>query len=152
MLSGVPVIAEEYLGKRKDGTWFPIGVSLSAIMDDEGRPESIIAVHRDISQRKHAESALQESEEKFKTIFNNANDEIVFLDNRGIILDVNDRVREIFGYEREELIGRNFADINFLLPGGRKQEENLLVLWVNYFGIYPKRISWISSHIISKSM
>jgi len=43
---------------------------------------------------------LQESEEKYRTIFDNANDEIVYLDIDGTILEVNDKVKDIFGYKR----------------------------------------------------
>ncbi len=53
---------------------------------------------------------LQESEEKAKTIFENANDLIVYVDVDGTCLDINDRVEDILGYKPEEVIGRNFTE------------------------------------------
>ncbi|MBM3132940.1 MAG: response regulator, partial [Chloroflexi bacterium] len=60
------------------------------------------------------EKRLRESEQRFRMIFENANDEIVLLDENGIVIDVNDRVLDIFGYSRQEVVGRNIFDIPFL--------------------------------------
>jgi PAS domain S-box-containing protein len=75
-----------------------------------------LGVTRDISDRERAEEALRESEEKFRTIFENANDEIIYLDEFGTVIDVNNRVEDIFGYKREELVGKNFTDFDFVGP------------------------------------
>lgn len=55
MVFGGKTIAEEYIGKRKDGTSFPLSVSLSVLKDDEGNPAATIVIHRDISRRKRNE-------------------------------------------------------------------------------------------------
>lgn len=57
---------------------------------------------------------LRESEEKFKTIFENANDEIVYLDADGTIVDINHKVEDIFGYSREESVGKNVSEFQIL--------------------------------------
>lgn len=59
--------------------------------------------------------ALRDSEHKFRTIFERANDEIVYLDKQGTILDVNKKIEEMLGYKPEEVIGRNFADIGTMM-------------------------------------
>jgi len=57
---------------------------------------------------------LRESEEKFKTIFENANDEIVYLDIDGTIVDINHKVEDIFGYTREESIGKRIDEFEII--------------------------------------
>jgi PAS domain S-box-containing protein len=73
-----------------------------------------VVVLRDITEHKRTEERLYESEEKFRTIFEYANDEIIYLSKYGKIIDVNKKVEEIFGYKPEELIGKNFAELDFL--------------------------------------
>jgi len=65
-----------------------------------------IAIIHDITERKQIETAIRESEEKYRTIFESANDIIILLDINGKILDINSRLTEIGGYERNELIGK----------------------------------------------
>lgn len=60
------------------------------------------------------EEELRESERKFRTIFEKANDIIIYLDSHGKILDVNKRVEGITGYKPEEVIGKNFAKLGVL--------------------------------------
>ncbi len=67
-------------------------------------------------ERKHAEAALRESEDKLRAIFENVNDEIAYLDSQGTFLDVNKRVEDIFGFKPEEVIGKNFTEIEFYHP------------------------------------
>ena len=64
LLSGMPIQASDYLGKRKDGTEFPVSVSLSLLRDIEGKPTAIVAVSRDITERKRMEHELQDRNEQ----------------------------------------------------------------------------------------
>ncbi len=89
-------------------------VRISPLTDWVGNLVSQVVVLRDVTERKRAEELLYESEEKFRTIFEHANDEIVYLDKYGKIIDVNKKTEEIFGYKPEELIGKNFAELDFL--------------------------------------
>lgn len=61
-------------------------------------------------------SELQESEEKYRTIVENANDHIAFVAPDGKIIDVNYKFEEMFGYTREETIGKNFMEIRNFDP------------------------------------
>ncbi|MBU7025851.1 MAG: PAS domain S-box protein, partial [Theionarchaea archaeon] len=89
-------------------------VRISPLTDWRGRLVSQVVVLRDVTDRKKAEELLYESKEKFRTIFEHANDEIVYLDKSGKIIDVNKKFEEIFGYKREEVIGKNFVELGFL--------------------------------------
>ncbi len=59
---------------------------------------------------------MSEFEEKFRSIFDNASDGILFLDTSGRILNVNESVVRIFGDSSDELVGRRFSDIGVLSP------------------------------------
>jgi PAS domain S-box-containing protein len=65
---------------------------------------------------KQAQEQLRESEEKYRTIFENANDVIVRLDRDGKVIDINKRAEDYFGYKQEEIIGKNFAELGVLSP------------------------------------
>lgn len=80
----------------------------------ETSEEKIKDLENEVVRLKKQEKILQEEKTKFRTIFENANDEIVLLDANGVVMDINYKVEEIFGYKREEVIGRNFAQFDFL--------------------------------------
>ncbi len=70
---------------------------------------------------KESEIAPGEDESLMEAIFHHANDEIMYVNNDGIILNVNGRAVDIFGYEREEIIGRHISDLH--LADKKTQEE-----------------------------
>lgn len=100
---------------HKNGSIVKAEANVSSIEVD-GEFEGILAIVRDVTERKRTEEALQENEKKFRTIFEHANDEIIYLDEQGTIIDVNNRIKDIWGYEREDVIGKNFMDFSFVLP------------------------------------
>ncbi len=56
---------------------------------------------------------LQENEEKYKSIFENATDQITYLSLDGRVVEVNDRCLDLYGYKREDCIGKHFSEIGF---------------------------------------
>lgn len=79
--------------------------------------------------RKHeiTEEKLRESEERYRTIFESANDMLILLDNNGTIIDINARVEDIGGYARTDLIGKDFKTLNRILT-----KKSLAILVKNY--------------------
>ena len=67
--------------------------------------------------RKEAGEDLRKSEEKFRTIFESANDIIMYVDRFGKIIDINKKVEDILGYKREDVLGKNFAKTGALTVG-----------------------------------
>ena len=88
--------------RKRDGTIFPVEIT-GRFFIRQGRPVHIAAI-RDISDRKQAEEALRESEERYRTLFEQANDGIHLTNGNDEIVDVNPRMCEIMGYSREELL------------------------------------------------
>ncbi|MBI5590862.1 MAG: PAS domain S-box protein [Deltaproteobacteria bacterium] len=74
-------------------------------------PNLLIAIITDITDRKHAEEALRESEERYRTLFEYAPDGIVIADPESYYTDANTSMCRMLGYTREELIGLHAKDI-----------------------------------------
>jgi PAS domain S-box-containing protein len=97
---------------RKDGSHFPVDVSTSLFTMD--KKPVMLALIWDITDRKKAEKKLKESEEKYRGLFECTTDGIIVLDARGEILDVNSQASELFGLEKDNMIGNNFLSMGFL--------------------------------------
>ncbi|MGA8051347.1 MAG: PAS domain S-box protein [Burkholderiales bacterium] len=96
--------AKRYLCKDGSTRWMELAVS--AMRDATGAPSYDIAVFQDISERRRAEQALQVSERRFRATFDQAAVGIAHLDMNDRFRLVNDRLCEILGYERAELLGQ----------------------------------------------
>jgi PAS domain S-box-containing protein len=94
----------ELYGLRKDGTEFPVEISLSPMRTHVGI--LITGAIRDITQRKRAE-------EKFRALLESAPDAMVIIDGRGEIVLFNTQAQKLFGYSRTELLGQ---PIEILIP------------------------------------
>ena len=77
----------------------------------EDRPEGAVVMHINVTERKQAEAAVRESESKFRAIFEQAAVGVAQVAPDGRWLDANQRLCEIVGYTREELLGGTFQDI-----------------------------------------
>ncbi|MEE9150490.1 MAG: PAS domain S-box protein, partial [Thermoplasmata archaeon] len=64
----------------------------------------IIAFIRDITEQKNMEESLRESEEKYRNLFHESNDAIIIHDLKGKIMDVNQRVLDLFGFSKKEIL------------------------------------------------
>ena len=63
---------------------------------------------------KPPKKTIIEIREQFKTIFDNSNDIISYIDRRGKIVDINKRINDILGYKPKEIIGKNFTQIGII--------------------------------------
>jgi PAS domain S-box-containing protein len=94
----------ELAGRRRDGSEFPVDISLSAIDTVEGR--LVTARVRDITELKRTQEVRRKSEERFAALLESAPDAVVIADGEGRIVLVNHQTEALFGYKRDELLGR----------------------------------------------
>jgi hypothetical protein len=93
-----------------DGKKIVVHSTSAPVFDGKGRIIAAVEILRDITERKRAEEALQESEEKYRDLYDNAPDMYHSLDKNGIIIDCNETEARMLGYKKEEIIGRPFTD------------------------------------------
>ncbi len=94
----------ELFGRRRDGLEFPVEISLSPLSTDEGT--MVMSAVRDITDRKKAER-------KFRGLLESAPDAMVIVARDGRIALVNSQLERLFGYPREELLGKS---VDILVP------------------------------------
>ncbi len=94
---------------RSDGHEFPAELSISTIPGDT--PPMFSATLRDITERKKAEQALRESEERFRAAFDQAAVGIAISNIDGRLIEMNAKAVELFGYSTAELQRRTFFDV-----------------------------------------
>ncbi len=98
----------EIEGKRRDGSLFPIEISVSVRELPTGRVTTCII--RDITERKRVEKALQAASAYNRSLIEASLDPLVTISAQGRITDVNMATERVTGRSRNELIGTDFAD------------------------------------------
>ncbi len=98
--------ARECMFIRKDGTRIQVQLVVTAVRDPAGQVTGYLGVSTDVTERKKSESALRESEAKFRTLFDTANDAIFLMTDR-IFLTCNAKTRDMFGCADEDIVGHS---------------------------------------------
>ncbi|MCX7825896.1 MAG: PAS domain S-box protein, partial [Verrucomicrobiae bacterium] len=101
------VYEKEY--RRKDGTVFPVELRTFLLRDRQGEPSGMWAIVRDVTERKRAEDALRESEDRYRSLFATSMDAVLLASADGRILGANAAACQMFGRTEEELkrVGRS---------------------------------------------
>ncbi len=97
----------EIILRRKDGTTFPVELNIKHVKHTDR--DYLVAVARDITERKRAEEALRESEEKFRSLAENASCGVFIYRDR--LIYVNPATEKITGYSSEELLRMNLFEL-----------------------------------------
>ncbi|MFQ5571965.1 MAG: PAS domain S-box protein [Rhodothermales bacterium] len=116
-------LRNEYEGcwVTKQGECRVIAWSNTVLFNDAGLVEYIIATGIDITERKQAEQALQESEARSRAILETTVDGIITIDERGIVEAFNSAAEKVFGYTADEVIGQN---VTMLMPVPYREEHD----------------------------
>ena len=101
----------ETIRVRKDGSTINVSTTASPIFNDEGNIIGISWISRDITRQIQAKKALRESEEKYRAIFEHSAVGIGRVRPDGTYIEVNQKMCDITGYTRDELLGKTFMSI-----------------------------------------
>jgi PAS domain S-box-containing protein len=101
----------EVVGRRKDGSTFPMDLAISVFR--LGQERHFTGIVRDITARKRAEEELREAEERTRSIVDHVIDGIITIDERGTVTTFNPAAEKLFGYSANDVIGKN---VKLLMP------------------------------------
>ena len=104
--SGVQLPVYERTIRRKDGETFSMEINIVPVKDKDENLLYYQGSGRDIRERRRAEVALEESEYRYRALFEQNNDGVFLIDLDGMVRNLNPRMAELLGYQVEELMGR----------------------------------------------
>ncbi|MCX5850382.1 MAG: PAS domain S-box protein [Deltaproteobacteria bacterium] len=105
--TGAPAKEFDWQITRKDGTKRYVEASISLKKDSSGKPTAFRGVTHDVTERKQAEEALRQSEERYRTILETIQEGYFEIDLTGSFTFCNDSMYRLYGYSKEEMMGMN---------------------------------------------
>ncbi|HXP04900.1 MAG TPA: PAS domain S-box protein [Stellaceae bacterium] len=112
-------IGREVAGRRKDGSVFPMELSVGEARD--GDEPIFVGIIRDITERKVAEAALRESELRWRSILDTVPDAIIVIDAHGAVESFSPAAERLFGYAAGEVVGNN---VKMLMPSPYREAHD----------------------------
>lgn len=109
--TGRPVKVKDFQVIRKDGTTLTLEISASLVRDSKGQPTGFRGIALDVTERKQTEDALQESEERYRSLFQESLDAIVITNRKGRFVDANKAALGLFGFSKEEALSASFKEL-----------------------------------------
>jgi PAS domain S-box-containing protein len=111
---------------RKNGERVWLAWTNKVVTDSEGNPKEILCIANDITEKKQAEKALLESEEKYRNLVENLSDALFMTDAKGTVFYISPIIEAIVGLKPEEIVGRHLSeffhpeDLPFILEKFKK--------------------------------
>ncbi|MBT2662091.1 PAS domain-containing sensor histidine kinase [Bacillus sp. ISL-45] len=112
------IIRVEEVLPQPDGTTKTFDTIKVPLFNDDGSRQGLVIMGRDITERKHVETLLEESRQQYRSLFEYSPDIVSMLDLKGTITNLNPQFEKITGFTREEYIGKNLSD---LIPDSHRQ-------------------------------
>jgi PAS domain S-box-containing protein len=112
-------IGREVFGQRKDGTTFPMDLSVGEARQDDG--SIFVGIIHDLTERERVERALRESTARLGAVVEAAIDGVILIDSRGRILMFNPACERLFQYRADEVIHEN---VGLLMPSSYRVEHD----------------------------
>ena len=134
-------IGREVTGLRSNGEEFPMELAISEFHLDGQR--HFTGIVRDITRRKQFETALRAAEERIRSVVDNVVDGIITIDARGGIRSLNPAAERLFGYSRDEVLGRN---VSMLMPQPYRAQHDSYV--GNYLHTGLARVIGIGREVV----
>ncbi len=122
-LTGVHVFDFEYRGRHKDGHYVDLSAS-GKIIGEEEEGSKVFLVIKNITERKKAETALRESEERFRRL-SEASFEGIVIHDEGRIIDVNQKFLKMFGYSEAEI--KEIDGFSLIIPQQQKEIRKYVI-------------------------
>jgi PAS domain S-box-containing protein len=143
-------IGREVVGKRKDGSTFPMELAVSEFRI--GPRQFFTGIVRDITERKQLEhevrkrlQELAEAEERMRSVVNHVIDGIITIDERGCVESFNPAAEQLFGYRREEVVAEN---VRMLMPQPYHGEHDGYIH--NYLSTGQPKIIGIGREVVGR--
>ena len=102
---------EELHLKKKDGKLIIVSETAKAVKDEGGEILYFDGILEDITERKKVQEELHVQKTYFEKLFNSAPEAIALHNEKDLIIDINDEFTKMFGYSREEAIGKPINDL-----------------------------------------
>jgi PAS domain S-box-containing protein len=136
-------IGREVVGRRKDGSTFPMELAISVFSLND-RPH-FTGIVRDITERKHAEEELRQAEQRMRSVVNHVIDGIITIDEQGKVESFNPAAEKLFGYAKPEVIGQN---VKMLMPEPYHGEHDSYI--ANYVRTGEAKIIGIGREVLGR--
>jgi PAS domain S-box-containing protein/putative nucleotidyltransferase with HDIG domain len=138
---GLPTGPDELVLNRKDNSKVVVEIFTYPVKI-KGKT-LVLGIARDITERKRAEETLHKSQQEFASIFDNSPEASVYLDEKDKVLDINSRFSELFGYNLEEIKGKD-VNSGIIHPSDKIEEAKRLTKkaikgYINYDTIRKKK-------------
>ena len=136
-------IGREVLGQRKDGSVFPMELSVGEAREDDG--SIFVGIIHDLTARERSERALRESAARLRAVVDTAVDGVILIDARGRILMFNPACERLFQYRLDEVIHEN---VRLLMPASYQVEHDGYIR--NYLETGERKIIGIGRDVVGQ--
>jgi PAS domain S-box-containing protein len=100
----------------KQGKKIVVQLNSHLMFDKHGKPYGVEGTFIDITEKYNLEEKLKESEKKYRNLYDYTPYSVVLIDTKGVVVDLNPKAEEMFGFTPKEIIGHKFMDLSVIHP------------------------------------